>query len=174
MQLRKYGAMKARKLLLAVALGIVVLAPSASATAQGSAITFDQADGPGGACEWRNNSGVPFELSIDGGPGVIHDDGAVIPVPQGSSVRWLPEERTFGSTAIGVIRECEPFVAPESTPEPEPAPETEPTPELEPTPEPEPAPAAEDNSGGGVGVPVIVGAGVVILVLAGGATWKLR
>lgn len=167
MQLRKYGAMKARKLLLAVALGIVVLAPSASATAQGSAITFDQADGPDGACEWRNNSGVPFELSIDGGPGVIHDDGAVIPVPQGSSVRWLPEERTFGSTAIGVIRECEVVVAPESTPEPEPAPETESSPE------PESTSVAEDNSSGGIGVPVIVGAGVVILVLAG-AVWKLR
>ena len=162
MQLRKYGAMKARKLLLAAVLGIVILAPSASATAQGTAITFDQADGPDDECEWRNNSGVPFELSIDGGPGVIHDDGAVIPVPQGSSVRWLPEERTFGSTAIGVIRECQPFVAPESTPE------------QESTPEPESTPAAEDASSGGVGVPVIVGAGVVVLVLAGGAAWKLR
>ena len=167
MQLRRYVAMKARKLLLAAVLGIVILAPSASATAQGTAITFDQADGPDDECEWRNNSGVPFELSIDGGPGVIHDDGAVIPVPQGSSVRWLPEERTFGSTAIGVIRECQPFVAPESTPEPEPTPEPESAPASEST------PAAEDNSSGGIGVPVIVGAGVVILVLAG-AVWKLR
>ncbi len=141
--------MKALKLLLAVALGIVVLAPTATAAAQGPAISFEDADGPDDACEWRNNSGVPFELAIDGGPGVIHDDGSVVPVPQGSSVRYLPEERTFGSTAIGVVAECDVFVAQESTS------------------------TSEDTSSGGVAVPVIVGAGVAIVVLAG-VLWKLR
>ncbi len=140
--------MKALKLLLAVALGIVILAPT-TATAQEPAISFDQADGPDDACDWRNNSGVPFELSIDGGSGVIHDDGSVVPVPQGSSVRYLPEERTFGSTAIGVVATCDAFVAQESTSTP------------------------DDTSSGGVAVPVIVGAGIVIVVLAG-AVWKLR
>ena len=155
MQLRKYGAMKARKLLLAAVLGIVILAPSASATAQGPPVTFEQADGPDDACEWQNNSGVPFELSIDGGEPLIQEDGSVVPVPQGSSVRYLPVERTFGSTAVGVIANCQVVVASESTPEPE------------------PTPASGDTSSDGIGVPVIVGAGVVVLVLAG-VVWKLR
>ena len=145
--------MKALKFLLAVALGILVLSPSAAATAPGPAISFEQADGPDAACEWRNNSGVPFELNIDGGAGVIHDDGAVVPVPQGSSIRYLPEERTFGSTAIGVLTECEVFVAQETTQET--------------------TSATEDESSGGVVVLVIVAAGVAALVLAG-AAWKFR
>jgi len=146
---KKVWGMKAFKLLLAVALGIVVLAPSATATAQETAISFEEADGPDDACDLRVNSGGPFEVTIDGGPIVIQENGSVVPVPQGSSVHYLRQERTFGSTAIGVVDECEVFVAQESTS------------------------ASEDTSSGGLGVPVIVGAGVAIVVLAG-AVWKSR
>ena len=141
--------MKALKLLLAVAFGMVIAAPSATATAQETFVTLEEADGPDDACDLRVNSGGPFEVTIDGGPLAIQDAGSVVPVPQGSSVHYLPQERTFGSTATGVIATCEVFVGQESPS------------------------ASEETSSGGVGVPVIAGAGVAILVLAGVA-WKLR
>ena len=147
--------MKALKLLLAIAVGIVVLAPSATATAQDAAVFLEEADGPDDECDLRVNSGGPFEVTIDGGPIAIQDNGTVVPVPQGSSVHYLRQERTFGSTAVGVIANCQVVVASESTPEPE------------------PTPASGDTSSDGIGVPVIVGAGVVVLVLAG-VVWKLR
>ena len=107
--------MKALKLLLAIAVGIVVLAPSATATAQDAAVFLEEADGPDDECDLRVNSGGPFEVTIDGGPIAIQDNGTVVPVPQGSSVHYLRQERTFGSTAIGVIAECDVFVAQGST-----------------------------------------------------------
>lgn len=141
--------MKAFKLLLAIAVGIVVLAPSATATAQDAAVFLEEADGPDDECDLRVNSGGPFEVTIDGGPIAIQDNGTVVPVPQGSSVHYLRQERTFGSTAIGVIAECDVFVAQGSTS------------------------ASDDTGSGGAVVAVVVGAGVAIVVLAG-AAWKLR
>lgn len=141
--------MKALKLLLAIAVGIVVLAPSATATAQDAAVFLEEADGPDDECDLRVNSGGPFEVTIDGGPIAIQDNGTVVPVPQGSSVHYLRQERTFGSTAIGVIAECDVFVAQGSTS------------------------VSDDTGSGGAVVAVVVGAGVAIVVLAG-AAWKLR
>ena len=141
--------MKAFKLLLAIAVGIVVLAPSATATAQDAAVFLEEADGPDDECDLRVNSGGPFEVTIDGGPIAIQDNGTVVPVPQGSSVHYLRQERTFGSTAIGVIAECDVFVAQGSTS------------------------VSDDTGSGGAVVAVVVGAGVAIFVLAG-AAWKLR
>ena len=136
-------------MLLAIAVGIVVLAPSATATAQDAAVFLEEADGPDDECDLRVNSGGPFEVTIDGGPIAIQDNGTVVPVPQGSSVHYLRQERTFGSTAIGVIAECDVFVAQGSTS------------------------VSDDTGSGGAVVAVVVGAGVAIVVLAG-AAWKLR
>lgn len=141
--------MKALKLLLALALGIVFLVPSATAMAQGTAVSFEEADAPDDACDLRVNFGGPFEVAIDGGPIVIEDNGSVVLVPQGSSVHYLPQERTFGSTAVGVIARCEVFVAQESTS------------------------SSEDGNSGDIGVPVIVGVGAAILILAA-VVWKFR
>lgn len=142
--------MRALKLLLTVALGIAVLAPSTAAMAQGPAVSFEDAEGPDDTCDLLVNSGGPFEVTIDGGSIEVHDNGSVVPVPQGSSAHYLPQERTFGATAIGVVVECEAFVAQG------------------------PAPVSEDSSsGGGIGVPLLVGVGVAVVVLAG-VGWKLR
>ena len=101
--------MRALKLLLAVALGIVTLAPSAVATAQ-SAVSLEEADSPDGTCELRINAGGPYEVSIDGDAVIVFPNESVVPVPQGSSVHYLREERTFGATAIGTVETCETFV----------------------------------------------------------------
>ncbi len=102
--------MKALKLLLAVVLCIVALAPSGVAAEQQSSVEFEPAESPDDTCDLRINFGGPFEVTVDGGESAFFPDGSVVPVPQGSSVFYLPQERTFGSTAIGPLEMCETFV----------------------------------------------------------------
>ena len=56
--------MKAFKLLLAIAVGIVVLAPSATATAQDAAVFLEEADGPDDECDLRVNSGAVVAVVV--------------------------------------------------------------------------------------------------------------
>ena len=97
------------KVLLAATLGLVVLAQSATATAQPNSNTFEEAEGPDDTCDLRLNVGGPYEVRIAGGPLTIHENGSVVPVPQGSSVTYLRVERTIGSTAIGTNARCAVF-----------------------------------------------------------------
>ena len=139
---------KAYRLLLALALGIAMLAPTATATAQSSASTFDEAEGPDDTCDLQLLAGGPYEVSIDGSPAVIYENDSVIAVPQGSSIRYIRVERTIGSTAIGTNETCAEFV-----------------PSAEPTP-------ATDGDGDGISVPFIAGVGAGVVV-AGAAAWWL-
>ena len=92
----------------------MTLAPSPAA-AQQSAVSFEEAEGPDDTCDLRINTGGPYEVTIDGGAITVYPNGSVVPVPQGSKLHYLPEERTFGATAIGAIETCEIFV-PTSSP----------------------------------------------------------
>lgn len=139
--------MKALKLLLAVALGLVALAPSAVAAQESAdsfeeAVAFEEAEGPDDTCDLRINRGGPYEVTIDGGEITVFPDGSVVPVPQGSSLHYLPQERTFGATAIGANETCAIFV---------------------------PAP----GSSSGIGAPIITGAIVGVLVVLGAIWWFL-
>lgn len=102
--------MKVRNVLLAVALGVLVLAQSAPVAAQAEASRFEQAEGPDDTCDLHLIAGGPYEVSIAGAPAVIYENGSVVPVPQGSNVNYLRVERTIGFTAIGTTERCAVFV----------------------------------------------------------------
>ena len=97
---------KVRNVLLAVALGVLVLAQSAPVAAQAEASRFEQAEGPDDTCDLHLIAGGPYEVSIAGAPAVIYENGSVVPVPQGSNVNYLRVERTIGFTAIGTTERC--------------------------------------------------------------------
>ena len=104
--------MRALKLLLAVALGTVVLAPGATATAQSTIVVFEEAEGPDDTCDLRLNDGGPYEVSISGARAVIYENGSVVPIPQGARVNYLQVDRTFGSTAVGINESCLLYTSP--------------------------------------------------------------
>lgn len=124
-----------------------MLAPSSIASAEQVSNSFDEARSPDGTCELRLNIGGPYEVTIDGGPITIYPNGSVVAVPQGSSVHYLRQERTIGSTAIGENATCATFV-----------PVSEP---------------ATDSDESGIGRPVIAGAGFAIVAALGAAWWFL-
>lgn len=84
----------------------VALPAAATAGAQESPVSFAPADGPDAACDLQINTGGPYEVTIDGGPITIFENGSVVEVPQGSSVHYLRQNRTIGSTAIGTNETC--------------------------------------------------------------------
>lgn len=112
-------------------------------------MSFEESEGPDDTCDLRINAGGPYEVTIDGGPIMIFPNESVVPVPQGSSVHYLRQERTIGSTAIGINETCAAFV-------------------------PEAGAESSSSEGGGVSIPLIAGAGTAIVILVLGAAWGLR
>lgn len=109
--------MKKLKLLLALALGMAVLAPGTAASAQVDATVFEEAEGPDDTCDLRIIRSGPYEVSVDGGPITLYEDGSVIAVPQGGSVWYLRAERVTGFTATGSTERCEVFESAEQAAE---------------------------------------------------------
>ncbi len=133
--------MKALKLLLAVALGIAVLVPGATATAQSDLVVFEEAESLDDTCDLLLNDGGPYEVSIAGSIAVVYENGSVVSVPQGDRVNYRLVARTFGSTGVGITESCAEFVPP------------------------------PDTGGDGISAPVVVVAGVLVLALLGAASW---
>lgn len=136
---------KARNLLLVTTIAIATLNPSAVVAAQESAVSFEEAEGPDDTCDLRINTGGPYEVTVDGGEIIVFPNESVVPVPQGSSLHYLPQERTFGATAIGANETCAVFV-------------------------PDPT---SSTSSSGIGAPFIAGVVVGVLVVLGAIWWVL-
>ena len=135
------SGVKALTLLLAVVLGMTTLASSPVAAEQQIGVSLEEADGPDDTCDLRINTGGPYEVTIDGGSVTVYENGAVVPIPQGSRLIYLRQERTFGSTAIGTNETCQTFVSTSSS-----------------------------TSSSGIGAPLLAGV-IVGVVAVLGATW---